>query len=210
MKKTGMFILLLLVSMNAQAQNLQLFWADTDPSNGGATFLSGSTQGGTMIYINGLGFSTMAENNKIFVGNYPCLIPADGSTETSITCMTSSTGSNIDQSGLVITVYSNGEQQAFPPEAASYSYQASSTPIIHELDPASSIAGAFINYFGMHVITNLGNGFLDVGDVRSMYIGTSQCGRFNIAQPALGGGNSVGSIRCQQALIQEAGKYNVS
>lgn len=42
---------------------------------------SGSTEGGTLIYIKGTNFSPNAGDNIISVGPYPCIIPAaDGAT----------------------------------------------------------------------------------------------------------------------------------
>lgn len=38
--------------------------------------LSGSLRGGKMIYLKGTGFDPVATNNQVFVGNFPCNVPA--------------------------------------------------------------------------------------------------------------------------------------
>ncbi len=39
-----------------------------------STSLSGSIFGGTKLYISGLGFSPIMSDNKIMVGDYPCML----------------------------------------------------------------------------------------------------------------------------------------
>ena len=48
----------------------------------------GSNEGGTNLYIKGLGFDQDVENNLVFVGPYPCVIPAEGVTDTTLNCET--------------------------------------------------------------------------------------------------------------------------
>jgi hypothetical protein len=39
-----------------------------------------------MIYIKAIGHSTNALDNQVYVGTFPCTIPADGVTDTFISC----------------------------------------------------------------------------------------------------------------------------
>ena len=39
---------------------------------------TGSQEGGTTLYIKGTNFSPNSDENRVTVGNYPCLIAADG------------------------------------------------------------------------------------------------------------------------------------
>jgi hypothetical protein len=88
--KTAALICLLLLLVGVHNEALQLFSVSSSPTS--AVVPSGSVRGGTTIYIKGLGFSTNAADNKVFVGTYPCNIPADGATETTLACVTSDTG----------------------------------------------------------------------------------------------------------------------
>ena len=81
---------------------------------------------------------------------------------------------------LPITVVSNGEQKKLTNEQGSFSYLYASTPIVHSLYPASAVPGSYIRFYGYHRISNLGDGLRDMGDVISMKIGDTQCGRFDI------------------------------
>ena len=50
--------------------------------------ITGSLAGGRTLYINGLGFDPVAQNNFVFVGPYPCNIPAEGVTTNFLICET--------------------------------------------------------------------------------------------------------------------------
>lgn len=205
--KVGVFILIVLLIASVRNEALQLFSVSNSPTSVGNPI--GSVRGGTTIYISGLGFSTNAADNQVFVGTYPCRIPADGANPTSLACITSDTNQNVNILNLPIIVYSNGQQQSLTNEQGSFSYLTSETPYIYELFPAAGIAGTYVNFWGMHRITKIGDGQRDTGDVISMLIGDTQCGRFDINQGPLSA-NMVGTISCNQAKIQEAGKYKVS
>lgn len=56
-----------------------------------STALQGSIMGGTKLYIKGLGFSQVMDENAIYVGDYPCHLE-DGATVTAIVCSTSAPG----------------------------------------------------------------------------------------------------------------------
>lgn len=204
--KASVSLCLILLLVNIHSEALQLFTVSTNP----ATVVppAGSVRGGTILYIKGLGFSANAKDNQVSVGPYPCLIPADGATETTLACITTDTGQLNNIFNLPITVISNGQKQQLTNEQGSFSYLSSLTPMIYELYPASATPGTYINFYGIHRITNLGDGKRDMGDVLSMLIGDSQCSRFDITQGPIQA-NSGDTISCYQAKIQQGGKYQV-
>jgi len=61
-----------------------------------------------MIYIKAIGHSTNALDNRVLVGLIPCTIPADGVTDTYISCETGDSGSSSDIKNLPITLISSG------------------------------------------------------------------------------------------------------
>lgn len=205
--KTGVFLCLVLLLTHASCEALQLYSVSSSPSQ--ILSPSGSIRGGTTIYIKGVGFSTIASENQITIGTYPCLIPAAGATETTLSCVTSDTNQNQDIYNLPINVVSNGQQQSLTNEQGCFSYLNVYTPSVVALFPASAAAaGGYVNFYGIHRITNLGDGNRNMGDVISMNIGNALCGLFDIVQGPISA-NSGDTIKCKQALIQEAGKYQV-
>jgi hypothetical protein len=114
MKNNLFIVLLVLFALFGLNQSFELYTASTSPDST-SSILSGSVRGGTKIYIKGLGFSPHASDNKIFLGNYPCPIPADGATEMVLVCETVNCGRENDIYNLEIIVYSNGLQVSFGP-----------------------------------------------------------------------------------------------
>lgn len=108
-RKLGVSLCLILILVQIHSEALQLFSASTSPTQ--VIPPIGSVRGGTTLYIRGLGFNTNANENQIFVGTYPCLIPADGATETTLACVTSDSGQLNNIYYLPIIVISNGQQQ---------------------------------------------------------------------------------------------------
>jgi hypothetical protein len=90
--KNNLFItIIILFALFGLHHSFEIYTASTSPDSTTGV-LSGSVRGGTKIYIKGLGFSTRASDNKIFLGNFPCPIPADGATDTVLVCETVSCG----------------------------------------------------------------------------------------------------------------------
>ena len=197
--KIGVFVCITLIFCSLAADPLTLYSVSSSATS--VVNPTGSVRGGTTIYIRGLGFDTVASNNKIFVGTYPCIIPADGATETSLACVTSDTGQLNNIYNLPITVISNGQQQQLTNEQGVFSYTTSKTPFIMRLYPGSAVAGSLVRFYGIHRITNLGDGLRDVGDVVSMLIGNNQCGRFDITEGPIAA-NSLDTISCKIAQTQ--------
>ena len=63
------FVMLLIIAAFGEPlsiDSVSTYAASTSPS------LRGSLAGGRTLYINGLGFDPVAQNNLVFVGSYPC------------------------------------------------------------------------------------------------------------------------------------------
>ena len=76
--KLGVSLCLFILLVQIHSESLQLFSVSSSSTN--IVPPSGSVAGGTTIYIRGLGFSTNAADNQVYIGSYPCNIPADGAT----------------------------------------------------------------------------------------------------------------------------------
>lgn len=162
-----------------------------------------------MIYIKAIGHSPMATHNKIFVGNFPCIIPSDGVTDTYIACVTTETGSNSNINNLPVSLIAHGlvSTSSYPDSVYFVTYK---TPYLTEMFPASGFAYSTINYYGIHRIADLGDGARVMGDVVKMLIGNDLCSRFDILQAPIPYPDWYDYIRCKQSHLQTAGKYNVS
>ena len=118
--KIATFICLVLLVVGAHNEALQLFTVSTSSTS--VISPSGSVRGGTTIYMTGVGFSSNAANNQVFVGTYPCNIPADGATDTTLACITSDTNQLNNILNLPIIVISNGQQQSLTNNKGFFSY----------------------------------------------------------------------------------------
>lgn len=204
--KPGVFLCLALLLSCVSSEALQLYSVSSSPTQ--IINPQGSIRGGTAIFISGVGFDTSAANNQVFIGPYPCIVPAKGASPTVLSCVTSDTKQNNDIYNLPIIVTVNGQQQSLTNEQGCFSYVNIKTPLITELFPASSHANTLVNFYGTHRITNLGDGNRDMGDVISMKIGDTLCGRFDIVQSSIAA-NSGDTISCRQSTVQRGGKYFV-
>jgi hypothetical protein len=91
----------------------------------------------------------MATDNKVFVGNYPCIIPADGVTDTFITCETTDSFSTVDINNLRVTLMSN--QISFVSSSPDLvNYQASRTSQLVDIFPTSNFGGQPQSFYGVH------------------------------------------------------------
>lgn len=111
----------------------------------------------------------MADKLLIFVGNYPCIIPADGVTDTYISCETTDSGSTTDINNLQVTLISNGiSVKSSAPNTVSYVYAKTSQFL--NMIPTSNFGGQYQNYYGIHKLISLGDG-RDMGDVVALSLG---------------------------------------
>jgi hypothetical protein len=135
-----------------------------------------------LIYIKAIGHNPMASNNLIYVGNFPCIIPSDGVTDTFITCQTTDSGSKTNINNLQITLVAYGMSftTSWPNVVI---YTQSYTSYLSYVFPSAGFANRTVNLHGLHKISNLGDG-RDMGDVVAIKLGTDICSRFDVVQAA--------------------------
>lgn len=209
MKATKMLSLLLLcLFLATQAVSLQIYYVSSLPGSI-SNPVKASLRGGTMIYLKVTGHNPDATGNRIFVGTFPCIIPSDGVSDTFIACQTTDTGSTMDIDNLPVTIISFGTAFTTPGYPNSVYFQNYYTPSLTELYPSTGFAYSSINFYGIHRISDLGDGQRNMGDVTKLLLGNDLCSRFDVEQAPI---NAVwyASINCIQSHQQEAGKYNVS
>jgi len=186
---------------------LQLFYVSTNPENN-VSPMSGSVKGGTRIYINGVGFNTIAENHIVYVGGKLCDMTKAGVNTNFLTCDTTDSGSPSDLLNQAITVKIPATNEQVTLDSPKFAYKKGSTPYLNFIYPRSAHALSEIRFNGVHRIMDLGDG-RDLGDIIGLKIGNNMCGRFDIAQDAINP-NKNNNIICKQSGRQEGGKYNVS
>ncbi|MFM7856414.1 MAG: hypothetical protein ACKO96_31960, partial [Flammeovirgaceae bacterium] len=91
----------------------------------------------------------MADKIIVFVGQFPCNIPADGVTDTYISCETTDSGSKSNINNLPVTLISDGiSVTSSAPNVVNYAD--SRTSQLNFMIPTSNFGGQFQNYFGIH------------------------------------------------------------
>ena len=123
-----------------------------------------------MIYIKALGHSPDPTQNTILVGSYPCVIPSDGVTDTFISCETTDTGSVSNVDNQKITLIYNGVQVTSSYPNSVY-FRTHSTPYLLGVFPTAGFANSHVSLFGIHDISNVGDGLRDMGDVVKIKLG---------------------------------------
>ena len=205
MKVSTIIVLALIVTLaNSELQIIQVSGSPTTLSRP----IYSSLRGGRMIYIKAMGHSPDPSQNTVSVGNFPCIIPSDGVMDTFISCETSDTGSvtNVDNQKITLTYNGVSVTTSYP---NSVYFRTHSTPYLRDVFPSAGFAGSSINLYGIHEISNLGDGLRDMGDVTRIRLGEDLCSRFDVEQSSINA-NSYRFIRCIESSSQEAGKYNVS
>jgi hypothetical protein len=200
MIKIALLLTILLVTQSVTVTNpLTIFYVSTSATSISKT-LKLSHAGGTMLYIKVTGHSLDATDNHIFVDIYPCIIPSDGVSDTFISCETTSSGQTVDSGNLEITLISGSQSKTISsPYTPSYSLGV--TPTLVQVYPTAGIAGTSVNLWGIHRITDLGDGQKVLGDVVKLKLGFDICSTFFISQgPILN--NSLDTINCKQSPIQ--------
>ena len=137
-----------------------------------------------MIYFQVTGHDPMPTKNIIYVGNFPCIIPSDGVSDTTISCVTTDTGSKTNINNVPIYLIANSQSFTTSYPNTVY-FQTSKTPYLTEMFPNSGFGYSTINYYGNHKISNLGDGARDMGDVVKLLIGNDICSRFDVLQPPI-------------------------
>lgn len=132
---------------------------------------SGSLAGGTVVYIYGTNFSPDPSLISIFFGTYPCNLQAGSSSSSMLACITTPATSS-SQYNLPLTINIQGQT---PLKCSSnncvFSYSNWLTPVVHELVPKTVKNEDLLNIFGLHRITDPGDGrSSSVGEIKSLLI----------------------------------------
>jgi hypothetical protein len=206
MKIAIIILLALLPSLLAQEAGPLILYVSGSPTTQVSPAYS-SLRGGALIYLQVIGHDPMASGNMVYVGNFPCIIPSDGVTDTFISCETTDSGSDTSIYSLPVTLISYGVAYTTASPNVVH-YTTSSTPQLVEMFPSSGFANQMISYYGVHQITDLGDGRF-MGSVVKMKLGSDLCSRFDVVQdPITATSNQY--IQCIESSLQVAGKYNVS
>jgi small ligand-binding sensory domain FIST len=159
-KQLGCLALVLTLAAGLSATTaLQIISVSSAP-DAVVTPITSSLRGGKMIYIKAVGHDPMATGSTVLlVGNgnmYPCTIPADGVTDTFISCETTNTYVNSDISNLGISLISYNT--FVTSSQGTVSYTVASTPYLRDVFPSAGFGGSTINFYGIHRISDLGDG----------------------------------------------------
>jgi len=143
-----------------------------------------SLRGGRYIYIKAMGFSPDPTQNKVTIGGLTCQIPSDGVTDTFITCVTPDTGSltNINNAPIVLTSGKVPVSTSYP---NSVYFSSGSTPQLTDVYPSAGFANSMVQFYGIHLITNIGDGLRSMGDIQKLALGSDLCSRFDIPQTSI-------------------------
>ena len=140
-----------------------------------------SLRGGRSIYIKAVGHNPDPTKNIVAVGTSICTIPSDGVTDTFIVCQTPDSGSISNITNLSVSlITSTGYVSTTNPNTVFYSL--SHTPLLSDIYPTAGFAGSKVNFYGLHRITNIGDGLRSMGDIIKLAIGSDLCSRFDVSQ----------------------------
>ena len=143
-----------------------------------------SLRGGRYIYIKAMGHNPDPTQNIVLVGKSVCRIPSDGVTDTFIVCETPDSGSISSMDNVAISLSTTkGSVSTTNPNTVYYSL--SYTPLLSDIYPTAGFAGSKVNFYGLHRITNIGDGLGSMGDIIKLAIGSDLCSRFDVPQTSI-------------------------
>jgi len=121
------------------------------------------------------------------VGIIPCTIPSDGVTDTFISCVTGDSGSTTDINYMYVTLVSYGAYSITSAGTNYVRYLRSVTPQLNAVFPTAAFGGQNVNLYGVHGISNIGDGLRSMGDITKLLLGNDLCSRFDVVQAAIRG-----------------------
>jgi len=164
--------------------------------------ISGGTNGGVLLTINGNGFPRTTTGLQVQVGSGTCSIVQTSPSQ--IQCTTPPQGSSPSTSNIVITA--NG--LAFP-GSFTFSYSSGLTPTISSINPTSGVSGQTLtitgtNFVNSQTTVNVGGVGCTIVTVSSTTItctlGSSQAGSLSVVATVAGAGRSNGNVLFQYNL----------
>ena len=137
-------ILLLLASLACSSQVPPFIYSVSSSPSAVSAPVSSSLRGGKLIYIKAIGHNPNPSQNIILVGTIPCIVPADGVTDTYISCVTGDSGSTVDIYSLPVTLiaYSTSFTTKWPYVVHYVSY---ATPQLFNIYPTAAYGGQNVN-----------------------------------------------------------------
>ena len=139
-------------------------------------------RGGTTLTISGVGFDTdNPQLYQVLVGNFECEISAEGVQPTSLTCDTTDSGSSSDLYNQLIKVFYNSQEYIIPGNP-NFDYLRGQTPLLFKIYPYASPSGTALFIEGRHRVVDKGDGELDLGDFKGIFVGESICNIINVDQ----------------------------
>ncbi|KAL4484526.1 hypothetical protein ABPG74_019703 [Tetrahymena malaccensis] len=167
----------------------------------------GSINGGTRVYIKMVGQdSTMASNNQVTIGPYPCIIPDMGVNEVFVSCVTTPAYDSTQQWNLpvVVNVVNRSTSQCAQNDASlcTFSYSGSYTPMVDIIFPRAVLPKLDFEWWGTFRISN-------TNQITKMLVGQLLCDRFNLGlnEDTPYSGNSYSPLTCQVDYSHPAGFY---
>ncbi len=179
-QKIALLLLLTVVTAQIPHTPLQILFVSSDPSTITNPIYS-SLRGGKMIYIKAMGHSPTPSDNLVYIGTFPCKIPSDGVTDTFISCVTGDSASTTDINNLPVTLISQGTSTTTSSPNI-VSYQKAYTPQLAAVYPTAGYGGSNVNLYGVHGISNIGDGMRNMGDITKLMLGNDLCSRFDVLQ----------------------------
>ena len=172
---------------------------------GDAGHVYSSLRGGKYLYISLTGHDTTnANNNKIELYDsqgtiIPCTVEAEGLLASSLTCTIGDSNSLSDIGPLsvrVTKVNNPGMNEVAEYTTKSVYMQSSKTPYLNEIFSAAGFykEGAFLYLYGTHRISDVGDGRLDMGDIREIGLTgtTSSASTYNLNEAS--GDNALAQV----------------
>lgn len=127
-----------------------------------------------------------------------------------IACVTTPATSSTSLSNLALTIYTQGQAPLFcNSNNCVFSYSNWLTPVVQELIPKTVMNGDILNVFGVHRITDPGDGrSTTIGQIQSLLINGYTCSIIDVIQEDTINANSRDYIACQVVSGDVAGEYN--
>ena len=124
--KITFLLALLVLAQAAERTPLSIISVSSDPATVTNPVYS-SLRGGKMIYIKAQGHSPDPSDNLVYVGTIECKVPADGVTDTFISCLTGDSGAytNLNNQPITLISYGTAVTTSYPNTVY---YQTGSTP----------------------------------------------------------------------------------
>lgn len=143
-----------------------------NPNATNSSYIYGSVEGGTTLYIFGSGFDATASGNTLSMGDFPCAVKEGGASNTLLKCVTSKPyGNNYYNLKLNLTV---GRKTISHP-AYNFNYNSYYTPQIIRLEPQSPTSGQIVSFVGIHQVDQIQN-------INELKIGDYLCSTYNVSQ----------------------------